>query len=385
MDSNIYSRSSGSPSGASIAQVSVPAIAVSPEAARAYIQFGSRSYPYVIPQNPTPSLFAAIGNPFYSFPSSQTPQPYPTPAQHNENAHGVPQASYAFEDPQLQFESTPEEAVPDEPVGNSQPAPQSIATRPNGGNNNCLSWSDANVVQLLHLKRAQWMEFSEVDLRDIFVGGQAKWQMISNKLNEKGVQCNWRQAKAKWDALLGLYKRIKDYQGRSGSGNFFAMTSSERKSNELPAVFHEEWFEIIDSFMATRPSVRGPTPVDSSLGEGIDDLPESDAPSATATNEPPQSRGSGKRKRIQASAHNAAFLQAFKDMSSSMEKSLERRLIFETERFDRAESHRAVEMRAAEVRFERQISVDERLASGVVNLSKAVEIMANAIAHLANR
>ncbi|KAL2654147.1 hypothetical protein R1flu_022275 [Riccia fluitans] len=267
--------------------------------------------PYVIPQwagNPTPFFFGANGNPFYPFPSSQTLQPYPTLAQHNEYAHGVPQASYAFEDSQQQFESIPEEAVLDESMANSQLAPQSIATRPNRGNNNRISWSDANVMQLLHLKRAQWMEFSKVDSREIFVEGQAKWQMISNKLNDKGVQCNWKQAKAKWDALLGLYKCIKDYQGRSGSGKFFAMTNYERKSNELPIVFHEEWFEIIDSFMATRPSVRSSTPADASPGEGIDDLPKSDAPSADATNEPPQNRGSGKQKHIQAFAHTAAFL-----------------------------------------------------------------------------
>ncbi|KAL2610574.1 hypothetical protein R1flu_029147 [Riccia fluitans] len=108
MDSNTYSRSSGSPSGTtsqptvtSIAQVSVPAFAVSPEATWAFVQFGSRSYPYVIPQwagNSTPSFSGANGSPFYPFPSSQTPQPYPTPAQHNEYAHGVPQASDAFED-----------------------------------------------------------------------------------------------------------------------------------------------------------------------------------------------------------------------------------------------------------------------------------------------
>ncbi|KAL3682007.1 hypothetical protein R1sor_000029 [Riccia sorocarpa] len=57
------------------------------------------------------------------------------------------------------------------------------------------------------------------------------------------------------------------------------LSTAERKSSELPTVFEEDWYELIDSFMATRPCVTTPSSADSSVQEGVDDLSESDVPS----------------------------------------------------------------------------------------------------------
>ncbi|KAL3691825.1 hypothetical protein R1sor_005476 [Riccia sorocarpa] len=115
------------------------------------------------------------------------------------------------------------------------------------------------------------------------------------------------------------------------------MSTVERKSAKvaakLPAVLEEDWYELIDSFMATRPCVTTSSSADSYVQEGIDDLPES----------------------ITSDRDNNLIEQPKTKTAGDAE------------------------------RFERQISVDDRLAGGVMKLGMAIEVMAEALSPLAGR
>ncbi|KAL3684006.1 hypothetical protein R1sor_002028 [Riccia sorocarpa] len=93
------------------------------------------------------------------------------------------------------------------------------------------------------------------------------------------------QFKNRSETLNAGYKSICDCFKKSGNGNYFEMSASERKDLRLPHTFRKNWI-FMDSFMLEKPNV---TPA--CTAESFDPLPSSDDDVVTEEAPSPASAG----------------------------------------------------------------------------------------------
>ncbi|KAL2642573.1 hypothetical protein R1flu_010160 [Riccia fluitans] len=95
-----------------------------------------------------------------------------------------------------------------------------------------------------------------------------------------GVQADPSQLRNKWESVLGHYKKVKDWNNRSGVELYASLSKVDRKLNALPLEIPKHWHDILESFYGNRPSVIRPCMAESipwALSLDRRDLPTDDA------------------------------------------------------------------------------------------------------------
>lgn len=78
-----------------------------------------------------------------------------------------------------------------------------------------------------------------------------RWETISAYCRTKGCDRNAYQCRKRWSALLGDFKRIRDWQ-RISRESYWLMKNEKRKENKLPAIFDHEVFTNMESWVGKR-------------------------------------------------------------------------------------------------------------------------------------
>ncbi|KAL3680565.1 hypothetical protein R1sor_023521 [Riccia sorocarpa] len=201
----------------------------------------------------------------------------------------------------------------------SNDADPGLEAEDSGSNPNALGrirWESWEVRHLLEAKRAEYEEMNGSGARDLIVNATVKWLKIREKLLAQGVRTTVKRCKAKWDVLIREYRKIKDFEKKTGNPSYQSLSVDERREENVPAIFENEWIEILDGFMLSRSSIVPPFVADSSAAQesAVDD---SEEPT------PIEQRLNGKRKR--GIGENTTFLVSnpIQGISPSLPKSVQ--------------------------------------------------------------
>ena len=97
--------------------------------------------------------------------------------------------------------------------------------------------------------------------------GKEKWDACAEMLQSKGLKGqDGGQLKRKYTNLFSDYKKINDWQKRSGALCWWNMDDSERKESEVKMIkkdFEEELYNFMSAFLSTKHNVNPPVIVDS--------------------------------------------------------------------------------------------------------------------------
>ncbi|KAL2632230.1 hypothetical protein R1flu_016916 [Riccia fluitans] len=74
-----------------------------------------------------------------------------------------------------------------------------------------------------------------------------EWERTREMMASHGVHLKANQLKNKHNNLLSDYRKIRDWNRRSGVQSFWSMTRVDRRKEKLPMKFLEAWFKAIDS------------------------------------------------------------------------------------------------------------------------------------------
>lgn len=83
-----------------------------------------------------------------------------------------------------------------------------------------------------------------------------RWKMISDNCMALDVIRSSNLCRRKWESMLAEYKKINDWESRSGAGSYWCLESERKKEYGLPAFFDRELFGSIYDFLKaqeTRP------------------------------------------------------------------------------------------------------------------------------------
>ncbi|BBM98860.1 protein MpTRIHELIX1 [Marchantia polymorpha subsp. ruderalis] len=83
------------------------------------------------------------------------------------------------------------------------------------------------------------------------VSADERWESISAHCRTNGCERNAYQCRKRWSALLGDFKRIREWQKLS-TESYWLMKNEKRKENKLPAIFDYEVFVNMDSWVGKR-------------------------------------------------------------------------------------------------------------------------------------
>ncbi|KAL3684514.1 hypothetical protein R1sor_002536 [Riccia sorocarpa] len=195
-------------------------------------------------------------------------------------------------------------------------------------------WESSQVEALLECKKAEAEELESLVGREQIISAEMKWKRIHAAMLSKGVQADPSQLRNKWESTLGSYKKVKDWNIRSGVEPYASLSRADRKANNLPLEFPDRWFEILESFYAGRPSITPPCMAESMPGSSGLDLPAS-SPGAPAeddryysSTDPTVRSNSGKLRKKNASKSANAIVDCLDRFTNSMSEA-------ETKRQDR--------------------------------------------------
>ncbi|KAL3685831.1 hypothetical protein R1sor_003853 [Riccia sorocarpa] len=83
------------------------------------------------------------------------------------------------------------------------------------------------------------------------VSADERWESISAFCRANGCERNAYQCRKRWSALLGDFKRIREWQKLS-TESYWIMKNEKRKENKLPAIFDQEVFVNMDAWVGKR-------------------------------------------------------------------------------------------------------------------------------------
>ncbi|GBG82626.1 hypothetical protein CBR_g34996 [Chara braunii] len=78
------------------------------------------------------------------------------------------------------------------------------------------------------------------------VSEPCRWEEISNRMKEVGVVKDAENCRCKWDQEMCHYRKIHDYQGGSGTPDFFAICFEKRKKRKIPYCMRREAYDVFD-------------------------------------------------------------------------------------------------------------------------------------------
>ncbi|KAL3684660.1 hypothetical protein R1sor_002682 [Riccia sorocarpa] len=114
-------------------------------------------------------------------------------------------------------------------------------------------WRDWEVVALIESQKELTEFCAQLKGRKKkTLSSDDKWDRVERTMTEKAVGKSRKQMKGKWKTLLQEYRKINDYDKKSGNGPWSSMSRAERKQNKLPVKFADQWFSLLDTFQHER-------------------------------------------------------------------------------------------------------------------------------------
>lgn len=105
-----------------------------------------------------------------------------------------------------------------------------------------------------------------------------KWIIIAENCCALDVVRTSNQCRRKWDSLLDNYRKIKQYESRSGYCSYRSLDHDERNQLGLPDAFDDELFVAMGKFLEEQED-RSDTEPDSDQ-EAQTEIPDDDADSS---------------------------------------------------------------------------------------------------------
>ncbi|KAL3678216.1 hypothetical protein R1sor_021172 [Riccia sorocarpa] len=243
--------------------------------------------------------------------------------------------------PAAQFGAVP----PTDGAGGSQPANRRRQSTGNVTKVIRKQWESSQVEALLECKKAEAEELESLVGREQIISAEMKWKRIHAAMLAKGVQADPSQLRNKWESTLGSYKKVKDWNNRSGVEPYASLSRADRKANNLPLEFPDRWLDILESFYAGRPSITPPCMAESMPGSsGVD--PPASSPGAPAeddryysSTDPTVRSNSGKRRKKDASKSANAIVDCLDRFTNSMSEAETKRQDREAKRDEFEERH----------------------------------------------
>ncbi|CAM6127947.1 unnamed protein product [Calypogeia fissa] len=113
-------------------------------------------------------------------------------------------------------------------------------------------WSLHESLILLAAKKKQEDDFGMVPKASVrTTSADERWETISAYCRTQGCDRNAYQCRKRWSALLGDFKRIRDWQKISRE-TYWLMKNEKRKENKLPAIFDHELFANMETWVGKR-------------------------------------------------------------------------------------------------------------------------------------
>ena len=135
----------------------------------------------------------------------------------------------------------------------------------------CGFWTLERELKLVDVKTAEFNKVTtsmKYRLKSIVV----KWEYCATELEKIGVtSVKGDTLKRKWTNMVSDFKKINDWQKRSGACNWWDMSSDEKKEAEMRMVkiqFEQELFDKMNALLGKRYSVNPPIILDA---ENMDD------------------------------------------------------------------------------------------------------------------
>ncbi|XP_073001531.1 uncharacterized protein [Typha latifolia] len=89
-----------------------------------------------------------------------------------------------------------------------------------------------------------------------------KWKIISDNCMESDVIRSSNQCKRRWQSLLADYRKIREWESRSGAGSYWHFDGERRKELGLPVLFDQEIFDSMDAFIKAEEAQKSMTDCD---------------------------------------------------------------------------------------------------------------------------
>ena len=130
-------------------------------------------------------------------------------------------------------------------------------------------WTLENEVAFAHVKKEEAQKMS-VDRNFRMKSGKRRWQWCADELSKKKVEGqSGEQLKRKWANMMTDFRKINDWQRRSGQCSWWDMNLNEKKEAKklVKPQFEEELWETMNSFLGSKHSINPPYIIDT---EGMD-------------------------------------------------------------------------------------------------------------------
>ncbi|KAL2650466.1 hypothetical protein R1flu_018594 [Riccia fluitans] len=136
------------------------------------------------------------------------------------------------------------------PPGRTKPLPETSSDEELEGKDGSRTyWHDWKNNLLIEVKKEEIIaqltrqtNRSKVDRND-----SDEWERTRETMASRGVHLKANQLKNKYNNLLSDYRKIRDWNRRSGVQLFWSMMHVDRRKEKLLMKFLEAWFEAIDS------------------------------------------------------------------------------------------------------------------------------------------
>ena len=142
----------------------------------------------------------------------------------------------------------------------------------------CNSWPIKYEVDLALLKKEQFQR-DHIEIEHFIMDKAEKWDEITKQFHAEGKMYSKDQIIKKWNNIMSDFKKIFNYQAKSGAEDWWNMTSNVEKKacglNLLRLGFTEELFIIVASFNGERPAVTGEHVVETGVAKENEKVAES--------------------------------------------------------------------------------------------------------------
>jgi hypothetical protein len=113
-------------------------------------------------------------------------------------------------------------------------------------------WSLHESLILLAAKKKQEDDYDMAPKAKVrTISADDRWENISAYCRTQGCDRNAYQCRKRWSALLGDFKRIRDWH-KTNRERYWLMKNEKRKANKLPAIFDHEVFASMETWVGKR-------------------------------------------------------------------------------------------------------------------------------------
>ncbi|KAL3693648.1 hypothetical protein R1sor_007299 [Riccia sorocarpa] len=179
-------------------------------------------------------------------------------------------------------EFEPVAAAEDEPEDSDSGADEGADEGKDGGR---VYWHDWKTKLLLEVKKEEYQASSSKSGKAKFDRNEREeWERTRETMAERGVVMKYWQLKNKYGNLQSDFRKVRDWNKKTGKPPYWSMDGKEKKKHRLPAKFLQEWFELIDFTQKDRHISSPPCLESSSAAPKPTDAGSPSTPSTPAAN-----------------------------------------------------------------------------------------------------